>query len=1170
MAEFPVPPAGGPLGSYATYAANDDYFASPEQTMRASRYPTGKLSRSGEEPSAYSERDAAAETAAVESLRHVVSEYARRAVQDSLNQQLGEEPCQVQDIEFVPTGRCTNDVAMLVTIAVTFLAVLPIMTHIVVIVLGVGAVATYVLDSLGHRSATLYVMLVTLLVGWLAFYFANFADAWASPAAMLIVISVGTLFALIGLRSAMSFKSIQTRSPYFILMADNILSATLPVACTPPLLAMLVGVCGGRLAAFALVPLLCTMHFAFYLPRQSSFLEIATDTRRTAAEELVLLIGAYEAAWGTAFVTFLPAIMYPALTSDAYDLSWFNICNYAFLIAAPCAYALLMDPRLTWWFMRYWNVRSVKIAVAPTLADEEAGGDGVEPPSVTVKTSTLDYVCKYRWGLLFVSYSAMLHFAVERLINSRFAYLFVGVTPPFNYAMLLVIGYIASALFLFAGVLLKEEASGKSSKLTPFLWIGALLASVGVSVAVGVVAGMPAFFIPMMALSAATFIAYVIDRRATNNFASFMCASTITLTWWMFKTFSFIRQDLRVIGERFTVSTNEVAGSVLLAYIIGGICIPLAFQESKMPLTIMMVIHGLKISFLEHVLYSQTADAAYPPYFVAATSLIGIVVAYRLYKNEVLVDIAAAYIMGLYGSKFFVYLVQINVAMNEDATYAFEMFITELFAMAACAVLAIAELRHASNQNITTPQFFSVITCWFIVLALGMRDTVLRLVVEWLGFRRPSVIQLCAASAVACATFGYVLAGRYTTKALTAESDEQREQLHAAAQLRAKLRKWMLFGLLASATLLIVDPGLESLATGENTDAVSDNPFIAPWWSRWAVLCALMLTYAGSRLPLQRIHPIVRAVFFVLMSVLLSFAATPLVVPASDIRVTAALTVFLSAAAATVVACHHGNFESDVCLVMYLVSLVALALGFISLNYVRVDARDYPLHVQAYEIEAHALSRMGMLAIGSAVNLVVAVSLKCYLNGLPLLSGARKIEGGMGSQIALVANYAVIIGYTTMCLLAYWVEADSSAMLVAASTLLLLLHNDGVLLQRLNKGPFRYFPPFVGACATLGWGVQHEMYDLYSAGRAWRAFVVFIGLAMLVPSHFSVGRFLYVPKKRKTTVAQVVALVLLDAIVMLATPSHGVRWLAMVGIVALVGRLVVTGHLKPIADIASL
>ena len=43
-----------------------------------------------------------------------------------------------------------------------------------------------------------------------------------------------------------------------------------------------------------------------------------------------------------------------------------------------------------------------------------------------------------------------------------------------------------------------------------------------------------------------------------------------------------------------------------------------------------------------------------------------------------------------------------------------------------------------------------------------------------------------------------------------------------------------------------------------------------------------------------------------------------------------------------------------------------------------------------------------------------------------------------------------------------------------------------------------------------------------------------------------------------------------NAVVLLATRSHGVRWLSIVGISALFGRMAASGHWKPLADIAAM
>jgi len=123
-----------------------------------------------------------------------------------------------------------------------------------------------------------------------------------------------------------------------------------------------------------------------------------------------------------------------------------------------------------------------------------------------------------------------------------------------------------------------------------------------------------------------------------------------------------------------------------------------------------------------------------------------------------------------------------------------------------------------------------------------------------------------------------------------------------------------------------------------------------------------------------------------------------------------------------------------------------------------------------------------------------------------------------------------------------------------------------VLLTRLNKGPFRYFPPFAAVTATLLWHVLMEARDLHAVGRRRRMLAVLFGVLMLVPSHFSLGRFLFQQKRRKTTVARVSFFIVLDFAVLLMTASTGVRWLAAVGIFVNFARLVISGSLAALSD----
>ena len=108
------------------------------------------------------------------------------------------------------------------------------------------------------------------------------------------------------------------------------------------------------------------------------------------------------------------------------------------------------------------------------------------------------------------------------------------------------------------------------------------------------------------------------------------------------------------------------------------------------------------------------------------------------------------------------------------------------------------------------------------------------------------------------------------------------------------------------------------------------------------------------------------------------------------------------------------------------------------------------------------------------------------------------------------------------------------------------------------------------ACATLGWHVQHEAHDLYMAGRHRQSALILLGLVVLIPSHTAIARYLWSPRKRKTTVGRILIFVAVDGLLLLATPSHGVRWLCVIGICALFGRMAASGHWKPLADIAAM
>ena len=369
--------------------------------------------------------------------------------------------------------------------------------------------------------------------------------------------------------------------------------------------------------------------------------------------------GKDEAVALTLTTLLVPVATYCALQSSAWiDTPLPHILNAVALIGMPILY-LFWNPRRSLWFLRPQAADKFGSILADSLDRDPLG--------------LWQVVLSSRNLVLSAGYVMVVHWAVYRVLHSRYQYFFVGVPPPFNGIALLLAAYCATVIGLLAKKVLDTDADGKSIKTAQFTTsrIVIMLLSVVLAILVAVAAGMPNFFFPMSALTASSFNAFLVDRRNSSNFTMFCMTSSLLLMWWMYKSFSFINMDLTVFGEAATVPTPVVAVSVLWSYLVGCIAFGTSFSENKSMCQMMMVLLALKIGWLEHVLYSQKEGGSYPAILVLLTSAVGTALCVRLLRNGILTNGSAALAGGAFIAKSYTYFAEMTSAsyVGDGASY---------------------------------------------------------------------------------------------------------------------------------------------------------------------------------------------------------------------------------------------------------------------------------------------------------------------------------------------------------------------------------------------------------------------------------------------------------------------------------------------------------------------
>lgn len=1110
-----------------------------------------------------SEREAIAEEALMKSIQHVVQQYVRQDIQQQLN--IGDDgmprggaaaaPAAVMEFH---AGSPRHSLKIGILLFAAFFGIAPLLNTITCTMVIGGAISVYIADFLGYRKGSILVLLVALVSFSASLVITYLLASGTSVGAIAMLLNIMGLVCVSAAQAITHYHWIQVTFPELTCFLERFSLAVAPLMSIPSVLATIIAFAGARLAPFPLAASLCVIHHYFATISPSSFLfEMRTvridapEAREGDAEDGLNNAGGEEAVVAaplpaterdeaivmTLATLLIPVVTYGALQSNAWvDTPLPHVLNAVALVGIPVTY-LFRNPRKSLWFLRAQAADKFGSYLAESLEHDPLG--------------LWQIVLATRGYVLGLGYLMVVHWAVYRILHSRYQYFFVGVPPPFNGLALLFAAYCATAIALLAKTVLDADATGKSIKTASFTTsrILIMLLSVAFAILVAIAAGMPQFFYPMSALTASSFNAFLIDRRNQSNFTMFCMTSSLLLMWWMYRSFSFINMDLTVFGEATTVPTPVVAVSVLWAYLVGCIAFGTSFAENKSMTQLMMVVLALKVGWLEHVLYSQKDIGSYPAVLVLLTSGVGTAVSIRMLHNGIMTPGSAAIAGGAFLAKVYTYVVEMTSAEYALDGAAYDSNGARALRAAATAVGWLGALLC----------FSTVLNLEFEIAAKLKRSAIAPAVVTFVAGL--AIALLCAIPVLR--SFLEFLTNRWEPLAVESHglvglgvavlSLVTMLFLHRLNRIYTEVHAWTApcrSGLLIGIVFFVLRP-TSILMTPVGT---GDYEVLDAKTGRILALIGFTLAAVGAFLPLSKVSMVARQAYWLLAVLLCTLGMTTLLIPTANVAVVASTGCMIFFSILTIDVCHYRTLAKYEAWVIYAVSVFSMVVSFVALG--RSDLKRVAGDNIALMWELHENGRMLLLAFSSCTSLFMAIVLRMRLAGQSLFPRPLQMTEDMVQQVGLIGNYSTLLTCVTSSILNFWAGDGSPVVYIAVSFFLLLLCDDEMLFFALSNKSFRYFPVMLYACLSL-WA-SHGM-DSYvmATEKGWKDGLktALYGLPVL-PSHVSLLTLLYFGRSRVGLPALVVVVMgVLDVLCLILSPYPLVQWMAVVGIVGQLTRL---------------
>ncbi|ESL07569.1 hypothetical protein TRSC58_04739 [Trypanosoma rangeli SC58] len=1140
---FPLPPGGNDSTQGGQHSSGNRFQYVAEQNPSEAPIFVQE---------AHTQREEYANEAIQSTAEHWIQEQAHREARKQtarmesdfmLGEATGDEEEENEgSLEFV-TGLPKFIGRVILLLAVGLFGAIPLMSPFALTVLLTGCIVTYAADFAGYRRGCVLAIIGTTGLFAVALFLSNLHASISSVGPLCMILTLLGLLLMAAMTAFLHFYWMQLYFPELICLMERCVLGVTPILTLPSLFSTITALVGSRHAPAWFMTAMCVLHHCFYGPLESSFLmrrRLVRETRENedivseevTTEEVKSLQanGRAEAIIFTSLLVSLPSLLYIILQSNFVDAWLPNTLNAFGMVCGPVAY-ICFDPKRSLWFL---------LPDRQTLRHRL----GCDPLGVH------EAVGKYRNPFLILSVTVGLHWAIYRLLHSRYRFLFSGVPPPFNGICLAIAMYLGLYAVYQVKILLDADKRGKDTLSAQYLRrrIVSVVAAASSCIFIAVSAGLPGIFMIFMVLCVSSINLFLLDRNNVGPMVSFTVFSSLLLLWWMYRMFSFIVVDLHVLGESATVPTPLVAMSVLWCYVLSCVAFTVSFSTNKVPFVMALFVHSLQVAWVEHVLYSQKEENVYPAVLVPFTSAVGVLLSSRLYRNETLGIHEAALIAASYIAKLLTFVVEVTGSyyLAESAEsdkrhyHAIEIGLawwSALFAGFAIVVFELKRGRHLKNN------YARHLTALFVVSALTMTASTAR------NFQR-AVFEFFTQIRLADSNSVHIILGTSFLffGLVTHPFFARHADLHTFMYpLRTLARGAFAVGII----LLIAQPTRITEHSGE-----VEFDFVDEDVSRYCSVAGMMLLVAGRLIPMSSLHFILRALYWLVTTVLLSVGLAMYVLPVPTMFLFAGTCGFVYFSLLTLDVAHYRNMSSNEGWIIYGVSVCFMVFSLVVMG--GANVREYTGGSPLLMWEIYTTGRRRQLSVAGVTSLFMAIVLKFRVCGKPLLPAALPLTVEVIEQVALLVNYTSIIAVSALTMHNIWSNGNEPGLHVATSLFLLLLADDGVLFTGLEWGHFRYFPVLVYILSVLWLCFLYDAYvstQTVLGGVVQCLWAVFYAMPV-IPSHVSLLLLLWFGRKRGgTPTSAVLVFVALDMLCLLFSACKTLQWMAIVGVCGQSARL---------------
>ncbi|XP_057530619.1 uncharacterized protein LOC130809034 [Amaranthus tricolor] len=486
----------------------------------------------------------------------------------------------------------------------------------VVIVLILGLMCSYILDSLNFKPGAFFGVWFSLIISQIAFFFSATTLSSSFNSTFLAILAsllcAKTTF-LIGVWSSLQFKFVQLENPSVVLALERVLFACVPLVASSIFTWATVSAVGMNNAAYYLMVFNCVFYWMFSIPRPSSFKSKSDAAPRYHGGEIpddFLILGPLESCFHALHLVFFPLMFHIASHYSVLFSSSSSVSDLFLLFFVPFLFLLYASTRNSlWWLTKNpAQLQSIRIV------------NGVIALSVVV-------VC--------LEVRVVFH-SFERYIQ---------VPPPFSYILVTatMLGGAAAAGAFALGMIADAISS------MTFLTMAVVASAAG-----AIVLGFPVWLLPLPSVSG-FYLARFFLKKSLPSYFAFVVLGSLMVMWFVMHNF----WDLNIwlAGMSLKSFCKLIVAGVILAMATPGLA--LFPPKLKFLIEAALISHALLLCHIENRFFNYSSiyyygledDVMYPSYMVVLTTVLGFALVRRLTLDGRIGPKAVWILTCLYASK---------------------------------------------------------------------------------------------------------------------------------------------------------------------------------------------------------------------------------------------------------------------------------------------------------------------------------------------------------------------------------------------------------------------------------------------------------------------------------------------------------------------------------------